>query len=100
MSQGVAVAGYILSELVAGKQIDIEPVTALVDEERCSGCRVCLLVCPYKAIHLDEAGKKSRVNAVLCAGCGTCVASCPAGVIKGNHFTNEAIFAEIAGVLA
>ncbi len=100
MSQGVAVAGYILSDLVMGRQMEIEPVTAEVDDARCGGCLVCLAVCPYKAIHRDEAGKKVRINALLCAGCGTCVAACPAGVIKGNHFTNEAIFAEIAGVLA
>ena len=42
----------------------------------------------------------SRVNELLCMGCGTCVSACPSGAMKGNHFTNEEIFAEIEGVLA
>ncbi|MBF0461773.1 MAG: CoB--CoM heterodisulfide reductase iron-sulfur subunit A family protein [Magnetococcales bacterium] len=100
MGQGMAVAGHILSELVLGERIEIEPVTAEVDAERCAGCWVCLQVCPYKAIHRDESGRRACVNALLCAGCGICVAACPAGVMRGNHFTNEAILAEMAGVLA
>ncbi|MBF0465800.1 MAG: CoB--CoM heterodisulfide reductase iron-sulfur subunit A family protein [Nitrospirae bacterium] len=100
MTQGMAAAGYVLNGLVQGKQLEIEPITASVDEERCSGCRICMLLCPYRAISFDAGKKKSMVNEVLCQGCGTCVAACPAGAMNSNHFTNEAIFAEIEGVLA
>ncbi len=100
ITQGMAAAGYVLSGLVEGKQLDIEPITASVDTDRCSGCRVCMLLCPYRAIGFDDDSRKSSVNEVLCQGCGTCVAACPAGAISGNHFTNEAIYAEIEGVLA
>ncbi len=31
---------------------------------------------------------------------GTCVSSCPSSAIKGRHFTDQQIFAEIEGVLA
>jgi heterodisulfide reductase subunit A len=85
MNQGMAAAGYVLSGLVPGRQLEISPITASVDSDRCSGCRVCAQV--------------AEVNSVLCQGCGTCVAACPAGAIKGNHFTNEEILAEIEGVL-
>ncbi len=100
MSQGMAVAGYILSGLVAGRKLEIKPITAVIDADRCSGCRVCTLTCPYKAISYDSEKGISVVNDVLCQGCGTCVSACPSGVIKGNHFTTEEIFAEIEGVLA
>ncbi|MBF0568011.1 MAG: CoB--CoM heterodisulfide reductase iron-sulfur subunit A family protein [Nitrospirae bacterium] len=100
ITQGMATAGYALSGIVGGKRLEIEPITASVDADRCSGCRVCALVCPYKAIGFDEQNKKSSVNEVLCEGCGSCVAACPAGAINGNHFTNDAILAEIEGVLA
>jgi heterodisulfide reductase subunit A len=99
MNQGMAAAGYVLSGLVPGRKLEISPVRAIVDEERCSGCRVCGSICPYKAINFDTEKKVSRVNEVLCQGCGTCVAACPAGSIWGNHFTNDEIFAEIEGML-
>lgn len=99
MNQGMAAAGYILSGLVAGRKLEIKPITAVVNEDRCSGCRVCVLVCPYKAISFDSDKEVSVVNDVLCQGCGTCVAACPSGAIKGNHFTNEEILAEIQEVL-
>lgn len=99
MNQGMAAAGYILSGLVAGRKLEIQPVNAEVDAERCSGCRVCVTVCPYKAISFDEEKMVALVNDVLCQGCGTCVAACPSASIKGNHFTNAEILAEIAEVL-
>ena len=99
MSQGMAVAGYVLSGLVTGRKLEIKPITAVVDADRCSGCRLCISVCPYKAVAYDAEKEVSVVNDVLCQGCGTCVAACPAGAVRGNHFTNEEIFAEIEGVL-
>ena len=92
-------AGYVLSQLPAGKKLTLEPITAMVDETACSGCRVCRKVCPYKAIGFDDAKGVSVVNALLCHGCGTCVAACPSGAMQGNHFTHDQIFAEIEGVL-
>ncbi len=35
----------------------------------------------------------------LCKACGTCVAACPSGAIKGRHFTDAQICAQIEGVL-
>ncbi|MBF0150788.1 MAG: CoB--CoM heterodisulfide reductase iron-sulfur subunit A family protein [Magnetococcales bacterium] len=99
MSQGMAVSGHVLSELIAGGTMSLEPITAVIEHERCSGCGTCLPLCPFKAIQRQDHGK-ARINPVLCMGCGTCVAACPGGVIKGNHFTHAAIMAEIEGVLA
>ncbi len=99
MSQGMAAAGYILSGLVVGRKLEIQPINAEVDEDKCSGCRICVSVCPYKAISFDAEKEVAAVNDVLCQGCGTCVAACPTGSIKGNHFTNEEILSEIEEVL-
>jgi heterodisulfide reductase subunit A len=98
-TQAMAAAGYVLSGLAEGKKLVVEPITAEVDEDRCSGCRVCGGVCPYKAISFVPKSQTSWVNALLCQGCGTCVAACPAGAIRGNHFTNDQIFAEIEAIL-
>lgn len=99
INRGVAAAGYVLSGLAEGRKLEIEPITAAVDEERCSLCRTCGAVCPYKAISFPPGRDSSYVNALLCHGCGTCVAACPSGAIRGNHFTNEQMFAEIEAVL-
>ena len=100
MSEGMAAAGYVLSGLVAGKKLSIDPISAVVNQERCSGCKVCIGVCPYKAISFDEKEEASLVNELLCQGCGTCAAACPSSAIKANGFTNEEIFAEIGIMLA
>jgi heterodisulfide reductase subunit A2 len=100
INQSLAATGCILSGLVPGRKLTIEPVTAVVDAERCSGCRSCIAVCPYKAISFDAVHESSVANPVLCLGCGTCVAACPSAAIAGKHFTNKQILAEIEEVLA
>ena len=99
INQGMAATAQFLSGLAPGKQLEVSPVVASVHEEFCSGCRICVSVCPYRAIRLAEDSGKARVNKVLCMGCGTCVASCPSGAMQGNHFTGDQILAEIQGVL-
>ena len=99
MTQGAAVSGNALSALVAGRKLVVDPMTAFVDAERCSGCRTCVPVCPYKAIDFDVDLKVAAVNSALCAGCGTCVAACPADAMQGRHFTSAAIVAEIEAVM-
>ena len=98
VAQASAAAARALALISKGK-VEIEGATAWIDPEKCSGCKICLDLCPYKAINFDEAKKISQVNEVLCKGCGTCVAACPSAAIKGKHFTTEEIIAEIEGVL-
>ena len=99
MNQGMAAAGHVLSGLVPGRKLEISPVCATAGAEKCSGCRVCVSVCPYKAISFDTAENAAVINSTLCKGCGTCVAACPSGAIKGNHFTAAEIMAEIEALL-
>jgi heterodisulfide reductase subunit A len=98
----VAHAGAAASMAIAilnKGEVTISPTIASVEEDLCSGCKTCLSVCPYTAITFDEEKKLARVNDVLCHGCGTCVAACPAGAIRGRHFTDEQIHAQIEALL-
>lgn len=99
MLEGMAGVGYALAGLQPGRTIEIEPITAEVDDTHCAGCRLCISVCPYSAISFDSEQKVSKITAVLCHGCGTCVAACPSGAITGHHFTDAQIQAELEGVL-
>jgi heterodisulfide reductase subunit A2 len=97
--QSQAAAGGILSVLIPGEKLELEIATAMIDGERCTGCRICNSLCPYKAISFSEEENVSSINEVLCHGCGTCVAACPAGVITHKQFTKQQLLAEMMGVL-
>ncbi|MGA2617665.1 MAG: CoB--CoM heterodisulfide reductase iron-sulfur subunit A family protein [Thermoguttaceae bacterium] len=98
VAQGAAAAARVAGMITKGT-VMIEPIVATIDEEKCSGCRICNNMCPYNAIEFDAEKKVSRVVTALCKGCGTCVAACPAAAITGAHFNNCQIFAEIKGAL-
>ena len=99
VAQASAAAARVLAMISKGS-VEIESAIAVVDEEHCSGCKICIDLCPYKAITFDEEKKVASINEALCKGCGTCVAACPSGAITGRHFTTEQIISEIEGVLA
>jgi heterodisulfide reductase subunit A len=81
--------------LLTSTQLQVGGVVAEVDAGRCAGCGVCVTVCPYQAIGLDQ-NALGLVNEALCKGCGTCVASCRSGAIQLKGFTNAEVFAQIA----
>jgi heterodisulfide reductase subunit A2 len=99
VAQAGAAAAEALALIDAG-HVELEPNTAYIVEEDCSGCKTCIPLCPYSAISWREDVKKAAINEVLCKGCGTCVASCPSGSIGQNLFEDEEIFEELEGVLA
>jgi heterodisulfide reductase subunit A len=98
VAQASAAAARVLAMISKGS-VEIESTIAVVDEEHCAGCKICIDLCSYKAITFDEEKKVASINEALCKGCGTCVAACPSGAITGRHFTTEQIISEIEGVL-
>jgi heterodisulfide reductase subunit A len=85
--------------MISAGSIEVEAATSVVNEELCSGCKICSDLCPFNAISFDEEKKVSRINETLCKGCGVCVAACPSGAITGRHFTGDELMAEIEGAL-
>jgi heterodisulfide reductase subunit A len=98
VAQGAAAASQVASLINRGT-VMMEPIRASIDEEKCSGCRICNNLCPYNAIEYHEDDKISEVITALCQGCGTCVAACPSAAISGAHFTNNQVLSQIDGVL-
>ena len=98
VAQSGAAAAQALALIDAGF-VELEPNTAYIVAEACSGCKTCIPLCPYSAISFLEE-KKAYINEVLCKGCGTCVAACPSGSIRQNLFEDQEIYEEIEGILA
>jgi heterodisulfide reductase subunit A len=98
VAQGAAASARVLDKILQ-KEVALEPIKASVDEERCSGCRICNGMCPFNAISFIEDRMVTEINPALCQGCGTCVAACPAGAIHGTGFSDEQIIAQIDGLL-
>ena len=61
---------------------------AEVDESLCTGCGVCVSICPYNAVEKDENGI-ARVDEEACKGCGTCASSCPERAIRMRTISDE-----------
>ncbi len=99
VAQGMAAAGKILSGLIPGEKLELEAMTSIVDNEICSGCKICIGLCPYKAISFSKDAKTVLINEVLCRGCGNCSSACSGGAISARHYTDEQISAELQGML-
>lgn len=98
----VAQAGAAAAEalvLVDRGSIELEPNTAFVEAAKCSGCRICIGLCPFGALSFNADGQVTSVNEVLCKGCGVCVAACPSGALQQHLFTDEQVLAELEGIL-
>ncbi len=98
VAQGAAAAARVLGK-IEQKEMALEPVRASINQDQCSGCRICNNLCPFNAILFHDDRMVSEINPALCQGCGTCVAACPAGAISGTAFSNEQIMAQIEGLM-
>jgi heterodisulfide reductase subunit A len=94
--------------ILARPEMQLDTVKAVVDENFCDGCALCIDVCPYQAISLvdyrrdnEEVVKKMvRVNLTLCKGCGICQGTCPTRGIGVAGFTRQQFTAQLQAALA
>jgi Na+-translocating ferredoxin:NAD+ oxidoreductase subunit B len=56
------------------------PAVALIDEQRCIGCTLCIQACPVDAI-VGSAKQMHTVIAAECTGCELCLPPCPVDCI-------------------
>lgn len=85
LCQGKAAAARASALLWSGVE-SLSESQAFVNERRCSGCGICVTVCPYDARIIDESTNKAVVLEELCRGCGTCTIACPNGASQQFDF--------------
>ena len=88
-----------VASLFAENEYHREPIIALVDEDECAGCRICISVCPYDAVEFDEEKKVARVQEAICEGCGACIAACPSGSVTQKNLTDDQLFKMVSAAL-
>jgi len=76
-------------------EVPAESITAQVSEAKCTGCGVCVKVCAYSAVSMDEERNVAVVNTDLCKGCGACVAGCRSDAMTLMNLGNEQIMAAV-----
>ncbi len=84
--------------------VEIELVTAEVDEELCVGCDLCHYseICPYDAItmvEIEPGVKKSVTDDMACEGCGACCAICPTGARDLRWWREKSFLDQIEDML-
>ena len=52
-----------------------------IDEEKCTGCGLCIPNCPEGAIQIID-GKARLISDLFCDGLGACIGHCPEGAIS------------------
>jgi electron transport complex protein RnfB len=75
-----ALLGRLSKPLDPARGTEGPPAVAIIDEQWCIGCTLCIQACPVDAI----VGAPKRMHTVLldeCTGCELCVAPCPVDCI-------------------
>ncbi len=60
-----------------GVFIDSLSQSVLRNEERCTGCGVCLSVCPTGAFEIEPLTRAVKFNDKKCVACALCIKACP-----------------------
>ncbi len=68
---------------------------ARVSKERCTGCKICTLACPFGNIVFDSQ-ERVAVKCELCGGEPECVLFCPTGALEFREADTAMIRKKIA----
>lgn len=87
--EGVQRLADLLGREVKPLEAEEKPkAVALIDEQTCIGCTLCIQACPVDAI-VGAAKQMHTIIADLCTGCELCVPPCPVECISMPQITEN-----------
>jgi heterodisulfide reductase subunit A len=104
VAQASGAAAKAISLLSSG-EIELEPLKAVVNKDLCSGCQICVSLCPFTAIEIQKEYKdglerlRAEIVEAMCQGCGLCSAACPTSAIKMQQYSDKQVLAQVQSVL-
>ena len=100
VAHGSAAAAQAAAVLGKGTWV-VEPLVAKVNEDLCSGCRICESACGYNAIRFEKVGDRdvAKVAEGLCRGCGICSSACPMDAITMPNYSDKQIVAQVQAAM-
>jgi len=88
--EGVAKLADLLGREITPLDAEEKPKQlAIIDEQTCIGCTLCIQACPVDAI-VGAAKQMHTVVSALCTGCELCVKPCPVECIR-MEVVNESL---------
>jgi heterodisulfide reductase subunit A len=84
--------------ILSKQEIQAGGSVSKVDGSKCTGCSLCVSVCPYNAVALNIETGIAEVNSALCKGCGVCASSCRSGAIDVAGANDEQILSQVITV--
>ena len=78
---------------VSKGELELEPIIAKIEKDRCTWCGVCAQACPFDAIKLvkDEDKDIAAINNSVCKGCGMCLPVCNVNAIDLVTYSDNEI---------
>lgn len=79
--------------LVNKGELELEPIIAEIDKNKCTWCGECEKACPFDAIRMVKQGDKdvAAINNSVCKGCGMCLPVCPVNAINLISYSDKEI---------
>jgi heterodisulfide reductase subunit A len=100
VAQGSGAAAQAAS-ILSKETWAVEPLVAHINDDLCSGCKICESVCGYNAINVEKQDDRTlaKVSEGLCRGCGICSSACPMDAITMPEYTDTQVIAQVKAVL-
>jgi heterodisulfide reductase subunit A len=78
---------------VSKGELELEPIVAKIERDRCTWCGDCAAACPFDAVRMikDEKKDVAAINNSVCKGCGMCLPVCQVNAINLVAYSDKEI---------